>query len=145
MAKQFSFDELDSSMSKIDSLGSVMTNNTYSRIDEWIGTGNYLLNAQISGSVFKGIPNSRSIVFSGVSGCGKTFMILNALREAQKMGYYAIYGDSEAAVDEELMLKFNIDPARVRYQPLKTVIQTRHFIANLCQQLKEKKGFFIFG
>ena len=139
MAKQFSFDELDSSMSKIDSLGSVMTNNTYSRIDEWIGTGNYLLNAQISGSVFKGIPNSRSIVFSGVSGCGKTFMILNALREAQKMGYYAIYGDSEAAVDEELMLKFNIDPARVRYQPLKTVIQTRHFIANLCQQLKEKK------
>ena len=140
MAKQFSFDELDSSMSKIDSLGSKMTLNTYSKIDEWIGTGNYLLNAQISGSVFKGIPNSRSIVFSGVSGCGKTFMILNALREAQKMGYYAIYGDSEAAVDEDLMVKFNIDPARVRYQPLKTVIQTRHFISNLCAQLKEKKN-----
>jgi hypothetical protein len=72
--------------------------------------------------------------------CGKTFMILNALREAQKMGYYAIYGDSEAAVDEDLMVKFNIDPARVRYQPLKTVIQTRHFISNLCAQLKEKKN-----
>jgi RecA/RadA recombinase len=143
MAKQFSFDELDGVMSKVDSLGSVMTKNNYSKIDEWIGTGNYLLNAQISGSIFKGIPNSRSIVFSGVSGCGKTFMILNALREAQAMGYYAIYGDSEAAVDEELMVKFNIDPTRVRYQPLKTVIQTRHFIANLCQQLREKrdKGF----
>jgi RecA/RadA recombinase len=140
MAKEFSFDELDGAMSKIDSLGSVMTKNTYSKIDEWIGTGNYLLNAQISGSVFKGIPNSRSIVFSGVSGCGKTFMILNALREAQKMGYYAIYGDSEAAVDEDLMVKFNIDPARVRYQPLKTVIQTRHFISNLCAQLREKKN-----
>ena len=143
MAKQFSFDELDGVMSKVDSLGSVMTKNNYSKIDEWIGTGNYLLNAQISGSIFKGIPNSRSIVFSGVSGCGKTFMILNALREAQAMGYYAIYGDSEAAVDEDLMVKFNIDPTRVRYQPLKTVIQTRHFIANLCQQLREKrdKGF----
>jgi hypothetical protein len=69
MAKEFSFDELDGVMSKIDSLGSVMTKNNYSKIDEWIGTGNYLLNAQISGSVFKGIPNSRSIVFSGVSGC----------------------------------------------------------------------------
>jgi hypothetical protein len=69
MAKLFSFDELDGAMSKIDSLGSVMTKNSYSKIDEWIGTGNYLLNAQISGSVFKGIPNSRSIVFSGVSGC----------------------------------------------------------------------------
>jgi len=86
MAKEFSFEELDGAMSKIDSLGSVMTKNSYSKIDEWIGTGNYLLNAQISGSVFKGIPNSRSIVFSGVSGCGKTFMILNALREAQKNG-----------------------------------------------------------
>ena len=69
MAKQFSFDELDGAMSKIDSLGSKMSVNQYSRIDEWIGTGNYLLNAQISGSIFKGIPNSRSIVFSGVSGC----------------------------------------------------------------------------
>lgn len=143
MAKQFSFDELDGAMSKVDGLGSKMTVNQYSKIDEWIGTGNYLLNAQISGSIFKGIPNSRSIVFSGVSGCGKTFMILNALREAQAMGYFAIYGDSEAAVDEELMVKFNIDPEKVRYQPLKTVIQTRHFIANLCQQLREKrdKGF----
>ena len=69
MAKQFSFDELDGAMSKIDSLGSKMSVNQYSKIDEWIGTGNYLLNAQISGSIFKGIPNSRSIVFSGVSGC----------------------------------------------------------------------------
>lgn len=136
---QFSFDELDKTMSKIDPLGSVMTENAFSKIDEWIGTGNYLLNAQVSGSIFKGTPNSRSVVFSGKTGTGKTFLILNSVREAQKLGYYAIYGDSEAAVDEDLMIKFGIDPARVRYQPLKTVLQTRHFISNLCQTLKEKK------
>lgn len=139
MAKQFSFDELDKAMTKVDPLGSVMTENTFSRIDEWIGTGNYMLNAQISGSIFKGTPNSRSVVYSGVSGTGKTFIILNSVREAQKMGYYVIYGDSEAAVDEDLMIKFGVDPARVRYQPLKTVLQTRHFIANLTTTLKEKR------
>ena len=69
MGKLFSFDELDKAMTKVDSLGSVMTENTFSRIDEWISSGNYILNAQISGSIFKGVPNSRSVVFSGKTGC----------------------------------------------------------------------------
>ena len=139
MAKQFSFDELDKNMTKVDSLGSVMTENAFSRIEEWISTGNYLLNAQISGSIFKGAPNSRSLALSGKAGTGKTFLILNLAREAQKMGYYVIYGDSEAAVDEDLLIKFGIDPSKVRYQPLKTVLQTRHFIHNLTTTIKEKK------
>lgn len=142
---EFSFGELDKEMSKVDPLGSILSNNAFSKVDEWIDTGNYMLNAQISGSIFKGCPNSRSIVFSGVSGTGKTFVILNSVRGLQKMGYYVIYGDSEAAVDEDIMKKFGIDTDRVRYQPLRTVLQTRHFIANLTSTLKEKKkaGFEI--
>lgn len=140
MSKQFSFDELDKAMTKIDPLGSVMTENTFSKIEEWIGTGNYLLNAHIGGSIFKGIPNSRSIMLSGESGTGKTFVALNICREAQKMGYHIIYGDSEAAVDEDLMVKFGVDPTKVRYQPLKTVLHVRHFVSNLCKSLKEKKA-----
>ena len=140
MAKQFSFDELDKAMTKVDPLGSLMTENTFSRIDEWISLGNYLLNAHVSGSIFKGIPNSRSIMLSGESGTGKTFVALNICREAQKMGYFVIYGDSEAAVDEDLMTKFGVDPSKVRYQPLKTALHVRHFTANLCKSLKEKKA-----
>lgn len=127
-------------MTKVDPLGSLMSENTFSKIDEWIGTGNYLLNAHISGSLFKGIPNSRSIMLSGESGTGKTFVALNICREAQKMGYHVIYGDSEAAVDEDLMVKFGVDPKKVRYQPLKTALHVRHFTANLCKSLKEKKA-----
>ena len=67
--KEFSFSDLDKSLTKVDPLGSIMSDNTFSKIDEWIGTGNYLLNAQISGSIFKGVPNSRSIMLSGVPGC----------------------------------------------------------------------------
>ena len=70
---------------------------------------------------------------------GKSFLALNIVREAQKMGYYVIYGDSEAAVDEELLVKFNIDPSKVRYQPFKTVLGVRHFVANLCSTLREQK------
>lgn len=70
---------------------------------------------------------------------GKTFLILNAVREAQKMGYFIIYGDSETAVDEDVMVKFGIDPKKVRYQPLKTALGVRHFISNLCSTLREQK------
>jgi hypothetical protein len=69
MAKELSFTELDSFLTKINEKGSIITKNTYSKIDEWISTGNYILNAQLSGSLFGGIPNSRSVCFAGESGC----------------------------------------------------------------------------
>lgn len=70
MAKgTFSFEDLDKAMSKVDSLGSIITDNEFSKIGEWIPTGNYLLNAQISGSMFKGLPSNRGVVFAGESGC----------------------------------------------------------------------------
>lgn len=135
----FSFDELDKAMSKVDPLGSIITENEFSRISEWIPTGNYALNAQIGGSIFKGVPANRGIVFAGESGTGKTFLILNVVREAQKMGYFVIYGDSETAVDQDLLEKFGIDPTKVRYQPFKTALDVRHFASNLCATLREKK------
>jgi RecA/RadA recombinase len=135
----FSFEDLDKAMTKVDPLGSIITENEFSKIGEWIPTGNYLLNAQISGSLFNGVPANRGLVFAGESGTGKTFLTLNVVREAQKMGYYVIYGDSETAVDEDLLVKFGIDPKTVRYQPLKTALGVRHFISNLCSTLREQK------
>jgi len=69
MAKQFSFNDLDAALTKINPKGSIITNNTFSKIDEYIPSGNYMLNAQLTGSLFGGIPNSRSICFAGESGC----------------------------------------------------------------------------
>jgi RecA/RadA recombinase len=139
MAKGFSFSELDSALSKINPKGSIITGNTFSKIDEWIDTGNYMLNAQLTGSLFGGMPNSRSVCVAGESGSGKTFLILNMCREAQKMGYHIIYCDSEAAVDEEIMRNFGVDPEKVRYQPVATSLEVRHFVTNLCDQLRKAK------
>ena len=139
MAKQLSFAELDVALTKVNSKGSIITKNTFSKIDEWISFGNFLLNAQLSGSLFGGIPNSRSICVAGESGTGKTFLTLNACREAQKMEYNIIYMDSEAAVDEEIAKNFGIDPERFRYQPVSTPQEVRHFVTNLCDNLKKIK------
>lgn len=139
MAKQLSFADLDTALSKISPKGSIITHNTFSKIDEYIPTGNYMLNAQLTGSLFGGIPNSRSVCVAGESGSGKTFLILNICREAQKMGYHIIYCDSEAAVDEDIMKNFGIDPTSVRYQPVSTSLEVRHFVSNLCDQLKKSR------
>jgi RecA/RadA recombinase len=139
MAKQFSFGELDKSLSKVSELGSILTENKFSKIDEYIPTGNYVLNAQLSGSLFGGIPNTRSVALSGESGVGKSFLCLNIAREAQKMGYYIIYCDSESAIDEDIARKFGLDPEKIRYQPVNTIKTLKSFCANLYDQLKEKK------
>ena len=41
----------------------------FSDITEFIPTGNFMLNALMSGSLFGGYPNARSIGISGDSGC----------------------------------------------------------------------------
>jgi RecA/RadA recombinase len=140
MAKQLSFSELDNKLTKISPLGSVVTKNAFSKIDEWIPTGNYMLNAQISGSMFGGIPNCRSVCIAGDSGTGKTFLTLNMCREAQLKGYDIIYCDSEAAVDQDVFEKFGIDPERIRYQPVTTIQEFTIFINNLLKMLDEARA-----
>ena len=139
MAKEFSFNELDEQLTKISPKGSVISSNSYSRIDHYIPTGNYLLNAQFSGSLFGGIPNSRSVCLAGESGTGKTFLALNICREAQDMGYNIIYCDSEAAVDQDVIKNFGVDPEKFRYQPVSTPLEVRQFVAHLCDTLKKVK------
>jgi RecA/RadA recombinase len=86
--------------------------------------------------------NHRYWAGDGVSShnTGKTFLTLNACREAQKMGYNIIYMDSEAAVDEDIVRNFGINPDTFRYQPVSTPQEVRHFVTNLCDTIKKAKG-----
>jgi len=140
--KPFSFLDLDKELSKIEGfeLGSLLANNSFSEVDEWIPTGNYLLNAQISGSLFGGIPNTRSFGLMGDPGTGKSFVCLNVVREAQKKGYDVVYCDTEGAIDKTGALKFGIDANRLRYQPIKTVSQFQTFVANLVDMVNKARA-----
>jgi len=140
--KAFSFLQLDKDLSKIQGfeLGSLLTDNTFSEVDEWIPMGNYLLNAQVSGTLFGGIPNTRSFGIMGDPGTGKSFVCLNIAREAQKKGYDIIYCDTEGAIDKSSALKFGIDANKVRYQPIKTVSQFQTFVANLLEIVNKARA-----
>lgn len=141
-SKEFSFLDLDKELSGIAGFetGSILADNTFSAVDEWIPTGNYLLNAQLSGTLFGGIPNTRSLGLMGDPGTGKSFLCLNVAREAQKKGYDVIYCDTEGAIDKGSALKFGIDAERVRYQPIKTVTEFQTFVTNLLDLVKKAKA-----
>ena len=140
MSKEFSFDDLNKEMSKISKYGDTLDKNTISDIDEYIHSGNYMLNACLTGSLFKGYPNNRSVCVAGPSGTGKTFLILNSIREAQKRGYYIVFYDSENAVDREIVEKFGIDPSKMRYEPCNTVQEFRSSVTALTDTLIEQKS-----
>ena len=140
MAKNnFTFEDLNAELASLNPLGSVMDQSNFSEVTEWIHTGNYHLNACVSGSLFRGWPNNRSCSVAGPSGTGKTFLTLNSVREAINMGYSVIYYDSEAAVDKEQMIKFGIDTTKVNYQPVNTVQDFRTSITTITQKMQDIK------
>ena len=142
MAKKgqdFSFDDINAELANLNPMGSVMEHSTFSEVTEWIDTGNYHLNACVSGSLFGGWPNNRSCSIAGPSGTGKTYLILNSVKRAIDMGYNVIFYDSEAAVDKSLMVKFGIDVSKVNYQPINTVQEFRTSVTSITGRMQEVK------
>jgi len=137
---EFSFNDLNNLMTKTSQWGGLMSDGAgVSEITDYIPTGNYLLNACLTGSMFKGIPNNRSVAFSGESGVGKTYLLLNVAREAQKKGKFVIWYDSENAIDIHQINTFGIDPTKFRYEPVGTVQEFRTSITNVVDTLIEQK------
>jgi RecA/RadA recombinase len=139
MAKEFSFADLNKEMSKISEYGETLDKSTISEIDHYIPTGNYHLNACLTGSLFGGYPNNRAVALAGPSGTGKTYLILNAIKQAQKQGYSIVFYDSENAVDKSLVEKFGIDPKTFRYEPCNTVQEFRSSVTAITDVLIEQK------
>ena len=139
MSKEFSFADLNKEMSKISEYGETLDKSTNSEIDHYIPTGNYHLNACLTGSLFGGYPNNRAVALAGPSGTGKTYLILNAIKQAQKQGYSIVFYDSENAVDKALVEKFGIDASKFRYEPCNTVQEFRSSVTAITDVLIEQK------
>jgi recombination protein RecA len=75
----------------------------------WISTGNFILNKIISGHFNRGIPQGRLTALVGPAGAGKTFVLCNIIREAQKDGCIVVALDSENALDDEFASAIGID------------------------------------
>lgn len=53
----------------VDKSAEIIQDSAMSNIKEWIPSGNYILNACMSGDLFKAIPTGRIVSFCGPSGC----------------------------------------------------------------------------
>lgn len=140
MNKTFSFEDLNKEMAKHSTYGDTLDKSTVSEIDHYIPTGNYNLNACLTGSLFGGYPNNRAVALAGPSGTGKTFLLMNAIKQAQDLGYSIVFYDSENAVDKDLVEKFGIDARKFRYEPCNTVQEFRSSVTALTDTLIEQKN-----
>ena len=137
---EFSFGDLNKEMNKNSRWGGLMSDGAgVSAITDYIPVGNYACNACLTGSIFGGIPNNRSICVSGESGVGKTYLLLNIAREAQKKDIYVIWYDSENAIEHAQLVQFGVDPNKFRYEPVGTVQDFKTNITQTLDLLIEKK------
>lgn len=108
-------------------------------INDYISTGNLMLNAQLSGSLFGGIPDARSVCFAGESQAGKTFLCLNVVREAQKKGYLVVYVDTEGALDVDDFERFGVstDEENLDYKRIGVLSDLKYYVNQLIEKKKE--------
>jgi hypothetical protein len=75
-------------------------------IRDWINTGNYLFNAQLSGDPYKGMPSGRVWQLVGLNSVGKTFLMLETAKHAQQdLGYFFVLFETEMANNSKEDLK----------------------------------------
>lgn len=126
----------------VDNSAEIIAESAYSNISDWISTGNYILNAALSGDLFNGIAVGRVTVLEGDPGSGKSYLACSICREAQKKGYTPIYLDSEGACDAQFVSRLGVDPKNLIIKQVSTIAETSQFIANICAKLQEQEDKF---
>jgi RecA/RadA recombinase len=99
---------------------SVVEEGIFSDVKSYIDTGNYVLNAQLSGSLFKGIPQNKIVVFAGDPQTGKTYLLLGIIKNFldNNLNGGVIYFESEGALTTEMIISRGIDPKRMFILPV---------------------------
>lgn len=122
-------------VSKVDNSAEILSESKCAVIKDYIDTGSYILNACISGSLYKGVQSGRVCTLSGPAGAGKSFLALSICRNAQKKGYIPIYMDSEGAIDVEFVSRLGCDPNRFIIKQVTTIREVSTFMANILKGL----------
>ena len=136
---EFSFADLNKEMNKNSRSGGIVSEGIISEITDYISTGNYILNACMTGSILQGVPNNRIISYSGDPSTGKTYLLLNLAREATKKNYYVIWYDTENTTDSKQFEQFGVDTSKVRYEPVGSVSEFKTSITQTLDILLKQK------
>ncbi len=90
-------------------------------IKYWINSGNYLLNALLSGYHDRGYPSGRFTQMTGPNSVGKTYLFTQAMTEAQKDDFLIYVVDSEFGGDMDNFIKRGLDPNLLIHSPLQHI------------------------
>jgi RecA/RadA recombinase len=107
----------------------------------YIGTGSYILNAMLSGSIYGGIPDNRVTAIAGEQATGKTFYAIAIAKnflDSNPDGA-VFYFDSEAAATADLFTDRGIDPKRAWHFPVDTIEEFRTQIIRILDNLLKAK------
>ncbi len=122
----------------VDNSAEILSQSKTAVIKDYINSGCYILNACMTGSLFKGVPSGRVLTLAGDPGAGKSFLAVSICREAQKKGYTPIYMDSEGAIDREFVERLGCDASKFIIKQVTTITEVSTFMANLLQKVNEQ-------
>jgi RecA/RadA recombinase len=96
-------------------------------VSGFIGTGSYVMNALLSGSIYGGLPQNKVTAFAGEPSVGKTFYALNVCKqflEDNPTGA-VYYFESESAISKDFFANRGIDTKRSFLIPVETIQKFR--------------------
>lgn len=101
----------------------VVSDGTIADIAGFIDTGSYVLNALISGSIYKGMPGNKITALAGEEATGKTFFALGMAKHFLDTNEDAvvILFETEGSVTKSIALERGLDGDRVLSVPVDTV------------------------
>ena len=112
-------------------------------VDGYIDTGSYILNALVSGDIYRGIPSNKITALAGESATGKTFFALGMVQKFldDNPEGNVVYFESESALTQEMLEDRGIDTNRILLVPVTTIEEFRTQAVNIIDGFdKQKKG-----
>ena len=107
----------------------------------WISTGDDILDLSVSNRPHGGLPTGRFINIFGDTGLGKSLLLAKIFANAQKMGGYGIYYDTEHASFPPYMKVLGVDPKKlIHITSLNTVEKIFESLISIILNFK-KKGY----
>jgi len=109
-------------------------------VNEYIDTGSYILNALLSGSLYKGLPTNKITAFAGESATGKSFFILGLCRQflTDNPSGGVLYFESESALTPQMIEERGIDTSRFIQLPVATIQEFAHQASKVVDKHIEK-------
>lgn len=117
-------------------LATKATDGLLTDVVSWIDTGSYSLNALLSGSIYKGLPDNKIVALAGEESTGKTFYALSIAKhflDTNKDGA-VFYFESEGAVTTDMLKQRAIDTDRFYVIPVATIQEFRTQIIKIIDE-----------